>query len=190
MDIIEAILTRRTIGLVKEDPVPKKLIEQILDAGTHAPNHFRTEPWRFFVLTGNARNRLGNVFEEITKASLEDPTTEESQKKLRRSQTNPLRAPVIIAVGVEPSKKKNVIVKEEYAAVNSAIQNMLLAAHGLGLGAIWRTGTICYDEKVKEFFGMSEEGEILAFIYLGYSNMKTPKVKKTPFEEVTTWFES
>ncbi|KHF39971.1 nitroreductase family protein [Halalkalibacter okhensis] len=187
MDIMKAIFTRRTIGLVKEDPVPKEIIEKILHAGTFAPNHYRTTPWRFFVLTGNARNRLGEVFEEVTKASLENPTTEESQKKITRSKMNPLRAPVIIAVGVEPSKKKNVIVKEEYAAVSSAVQNMLLAAHGLGLGAIWRTGEICYAKRVKEFFGMSEMGEMVAFIYLGYANMSAPNVKKTPYQDVTTW---
>lgn len=112
------------------------------------------------------------------------------KKKIKRIESNPLRAPVVIGVAVEPSSKKNVIVKEEYAAVNSAIQNMLLAAHGLGLGAIWRTGPICYEEKVKQFFQLTEKGELLAFLYIGYPNMKTPKVKKTPFQNYTKWLDS
>ncbi|MDQ0217648.1 nitroreductase [Peribacillus cavernae] len=189
MEIVEGIKTRRSIGLVKPDPVPQELIEQILEAGTYAPNHFRTEPWRFFVLTGEGRNKLGNVFEEITAAKFEDPNSEDNQKKIEKAKKNPLRAPVIIAVGVEPSERKNVIKKEEYAAVNSAIQNMLLASHSLGLGAIWRTGDICYHEKVKNFFGLSEAGEIVAFVYIGYANMEAPKVKKTNFKELTTWID-
>ncbi|RFU64360.1 nitroreductase [Bacillus sp. V59.32b] len=189
MDIIEAIKTRRSIGLMKPDPVPQELIEQILEAGTYAPNHFRTEPWRFFVITGEGRNRLGDVFEKITTAKCPDPLSEEDLKKVEKSKKNPLRAPVIIAVGVEPTEKKNVIKNEEYAAVHSAVQNMLLTAHSLGLGAIWRTGEICYHEKVRDFFGLSEAGEILAFIYLGYPDMEAPKVKKTNFKELTTWMD-
>jgi nitroreductase len=187
MDALEAIKTRRSIGLIKPDSVPQALIEQILDAGTYAPNHFRTEPWRFFVLTGNGRDKLGNVFEEITASKFENPASEDDKAKIEKAKKNPLRAPVIIAVGIEPSDKARVIQKEEYAAVNSAIQNMLIASHALGLGAIWRTGDICYHEKVRDFFGLSNDGEILAFVYIGYANMEPPKVKKTNFKEFTTW---
>lgn len=187
MELFDAIKTRRSIGIVKEEPVPNQLIEQILESGTYAPNHFRTEPWRFFVLTGDSRKELGEVFEKITTANSEDPTTPDMVKKLERAKKNPLRAPVIITVGVEPSSKKNVLIQEEYAAVHAAIQNMLLAAHALGLGAIWRTGAICYEKQVNEFFGMSERGEIVGFIYLGYPDMKTPQVKKTSFTNFTTW---
>ena len=66
MNIHEAIKTRRSIPLVKDEAVPSELIEKILEAGTFAPNHFRTEPWRFFVLQGEGRVKLGNVFGEIT----------------------------------------------------------------------------------------------------------------------------
>ena len=62
MDVMTAIKTRRSIGKVKSDPVPKEMIETILEAGTWAPCHHQTEPWRFFVLTGDARNGLGNTF--------------------------------------------------------------------------------------------------------------------------------
>ncbi|WP_216828567.1 nitroreductase family protein [Alkalihalobacterium elongatum] len=187
MELFEAIKNRRSIGVVKPDPVPKEYIEQILEAATYAPNHFRTEPWRFFVMTGQSRAKLGEVFEKITIAKGEDNDPTEMAKKLDRVKKNPLRAPVIITVGVEPSAKKNVLIKEEYAAVNAAIQNMLLSIHALGLGAIWRTGAICYEKEVRKFFGISEQGEILGFIYVGYPDMKIPQVKKTSYENFTTW---
>ncbi|MGZ9815356.1 nitroreductase family protein [Peribacillus simplex] len=187
METIEAIKTRRSIGIVKQDPVPKEMIEQIIEAGTYAPNHHRTEPWRFFVLTGEGRNKLGQVFEEITRIENADDTSESLISKLERQKKNPLRAPVIIAVGIEPSDKNNVLVAEEYAAVNSAIQNMLLAAHSLGLGAVWRTGKITYHDKVREFFNLSSKGEVLAFIYLGYPDMEPKPAKKTPIDQLTTW---
>lgn len=187
MDAFEAIKTRRSIGLVKQDSVPKEMIEQIIEAGTYAPNHFRTEPWRFFVLMGEGRNKLGQVFEEITKLENTDDAPESLISKMEKAKKNPLRAPVIIAVGIEPSDKKNVILAEEYGAVNSAVQNMLLTAHSLGLGAVWRTGKIAYHDKVREFFGLTAKGEILAFIYLGYPDMEPKPAIKTSIDQWTTW---
>lgn len=89
METIEAIKTRRSIGIVKQDPVPKEMIEQIIEAGTYAPNHHRTEPWRFFVLTGEGRNELGQVFEEITRIENADDTPENLISKLERQKRIP-----------------------------------------------------------------------------------------------------
>lgn len=187
MDVLEAIKTRRSIGKVKDVPVPFDWIEKILEAGTYAPNHYRTEPWRFFVINGDSRKRLGAVLEEIVRIDQAGLDTEEVDRKAEKARNSPLRAPVIIAVGVEPGNKKNVIIKEEYAAVCCAIQNMLLTAHSMGLGAIWRTGASIYHEKVKEFFGLTAEGEMVGFIYLGYPDLSPKPVKKTGYKDFTTW---
>jgi nitroreductase len=189
LNIHEAIKTRRSIPLVTEQAVPEHLIEKIIEAGTYAPNHHRSEPWRFFVLRGDGRNKLGKVFGEITSSQQDNPLSEESLVKIERSERNPFRAPVIIAVGVEPSERDNIILKEEFAAVSSAVQNMLLTAHALGLGAVWRTGAICYHPNVRDFFGLSENGEISAFIYLGYPDFEPKPFKKTAYKELTTWID-
>ncbi|MED4403636.1 nitroreductase family protein [Metabacillus fastidiosus] len=189
MDVFEAIKSRRSIGRVKTDEVPAELIEKILESGTYAPSHFRTEPWRFFVLRQNGREKLGEVLANITKAELGDSDSSGNNDKIERAKKNPLRAPVIITVAVEPSNESKVILKEEYAAVSSAIQNMLLAATALGLGAVWRTGKICYEKKVSEFFGLSEKGEVLGFIYLGYPDMEAAPIERTNFKDKTTWID-
>jgi nitroreductase len=190
MDALEAILTRRSVGLVSEKPVPDELIEKILEAGTWAPNHFKTEPWRFFVLTDDARKALGETLAGITERGLEDPATEENRRKIEKAKHNPLRAPVVIAVAVEPSDQPRVILKEEYAAVNAGVQNMLLAAHALGLGAMWRTGKACYDREICKLFGLSEKGEVVGFIYIGYPSKNLPAGKRSHFREKTKWFRS
>lgn len=189
MNIHEAIQTRRSITLVNEQAVPEELIEQIIEAGTYAPNHHKSEPWRFFVLRGEGREKLGKVLKDITTAQQEDPLSENSQAKITKSERNPLRAPVIIAVGVEPGNKDNIILKEEFAAVSSAVQNMLLTAHALGLGAVWRTGAICYHPDVRDFFGLSENGEMSAFIYIGYPEFEPKPYTRTSFKELTTWMD-
>lgn len=92
MNVHEAIQTRRSKALIEDKAVPKELIEQIIEAGTYAPNHHRTEPWRFFVLTGEGRNQLGEVFGEIIAERQDDPDSEESKKKIERVKNNPLRS--------------------------------------------------------------------------------------------------
>lgn len=101
----------------------------------------------------------------------------------------PLRAPVIITVGVDKPVEKKVIGEENIAAVSAACQNILLAAHALGLGAIWRTGEWARDAKVKEFFGLAEDQTISGFIYIGYPEIVTESSARPSFEDRTTWME-
>jgi nitroreductase len=71
LDVIRAIETRRSIGRVKQEPVPRELIERILESGVHAPNHRITEPWRFHVFSGKGRGELARVRAEIARLQAE-----------------------------------------------------------------------------------------------------------------------
>lgn len=188
MDVFEAIKTRRSNGLISNDPVPKELIERILEAGTWAPSHFRTEPWKFFVLQGDSRMRLGEVLADIAEKTMDNPTSETNRKKREKTLEKPFRAPVIITVAVEPNvNSEKVILLEEYGAVYAAIQNMLLAAQALGLGGYWRTGKPTYDPLMNRLFRLSEKGEVLGFLYFGYPKKEMPAGKRKSINEVTTW---
>ncbi|AQQ54793.1 nitroreductase family protein [Planococcus lenghuensis] len=188
MDVSQAIKNRRSNGLVTDEPVPEDVIKQVLEAGTWAPSHHRTEPWRFFVLTGSGRKPLGETLAKIQAGKMDDPESETNQKKLEATKQKPYRAPVVIVAAVEPSDNPKAIEKEEHGAVYAAIQNMLLAAHELGLGTFWRTGAPAYDPQMRDLFGLSDRGEVLGFIYLGYPKKEVPEGKRVPVEEVTKWF--
>lgn len=88
METFEAIINRRSIGKVKDDPVPKTFIEKMLKAATYAPNHYRTEPWRFFVLTGDSRKKLGEVLEGITRADNAGLEPDELERKAEKARNN------------------------------------------------------------------------------------------------------
>jgi len=185
MELFEAIKTRYSAKAVKPDAVPREVIEIILDAGNQAPNHFKVRPWRFFVLTGNARNKLGDVMA----ASQHDRLPELPQEGLDKTRALPLRAPVIIAVSVDKPVETKVIEVENISAVSAACQNILLAAHALGLGAVWRTGEWARDPRVKEFFGLVEDQHIAGFIYIGYPETAGSPLVKPSFEDRTVWME-
>jgi nitroreductase len=187
MDIWEAIKGRRSIGKVKPDAVDPALIERLLEAATWAPNHYYTEPWRFFVLTGEGRRPLGRVLAEIAREKLDAPDAPESRGMLAKAESKPLRAPVVIAVAAEVAERPRVVRVEEIGAVNAAIQNLLLAAHALGLGAIWRTGEPTYHPRMKEKFGLQEKDELLGFIYVGYPDHPGATPRRTPHGDKTKW---
>ena len=97
MDVFEAIYTRYSQGKVRPDPVPRELIEKLLDAAVQAPNHYKVRPWRFVVLTGEGRDRLG----EVMAASQQARHPEYPIESFDKCRSLPLRAPVVIAVGVD-----------------------------------------------------------------------------------------
>src|SRR5512140_2845919 len=160
MDVIEAIRTRKSVGHLTEQIVEREKIEMLLDAGAQAPNHYKVRPWRFVVLTGNARNKLGDVMS----ASQRERKPDLPQEAFDKTRGLPLRAPVLIAVGVDKPSEEKVLEIENISAVSAACQNILLAAQALGLGAMWRTGEWARDAKVKEFLGFSADQHIVGFI--------------------------
>ena len=174
MDVLEAIRTRRSYGRMAPDSPPRDAIERILDAAVCAPNHYLTEPWRFIVLTGDAREPLGRAQEAALRATLDDPDAPEHQAALAKERAKPLRSPVVVVVAVEPSPSTKSVWLEEVCATAAAVQNMLLAAHAEGLAAIWRTGETAYSAEVKEALGLSADAQVIGIVYLGYADRAQP----------------
>ena len=185
MDVFEAIHNRHSIKKVKQDAVPRELTEKLLDAAVQAPNHYKVRPWRFVVLTGEARHRLGDVMS----ASLRDRHPEFPQEAFDKAHATPLQAPVVIAVGVDKPSEAKVSQVENIAAVAAAVENLLLAAHALGLGAKWRTGEWAEDVKVKAFLGFEADQHLIGFIYVGYPEFVAEFPPRPSFEDRVVWME-
>ncbi len=183
MDVFEAIFTRQSIAKLRLDPVPRELIEQLLAAAVQAPNHYLVRPWRFFVLSGEARVRLGEVLAQ----SLLERIPEAPPAALEKESQRLLRAPVVIVVASDAPTDSRVIEIENTAATAAAIENLLLAATALGLGAKWRTGGPAYDPNVKTFFGLSPAQAIIGFIYIGYPDLVVEPKQRPSFEDRTVW---
>jgi len=163
MDVFEAIDTRNSVSALTEPGPTDSQWEILLRAGARAPDHGRLRPWRFLIVRGEARELLGRVMAEALRAKKPD-TPEETLERERRK---PLRAPALLVVAVVPVPHPGAPEIEQILAGGAAAQNILLAAHALGLGAIWRTGAPAYDADVARALSLPEEGRIVAFIYLG-----------------------
>src|SRR6266498_6089006 len=185
MDVFEAIHNRHSIKKVKQDAVPRELIEKLLDAAVQAPNHYKVRPWRFVVLTGQALHKLGAVMS----ASQLERHPDFPPDAFDKCRTLPLRAPVVIAVGVDkPSASEPKVLEiENVCAAAAACQNLLLAAHAMGLGAKWRTSEWARDARVKEFLGFQPDQHLIGFIYVGYPEFVAEPVPRPSFEDRTVW---
>lgn len=185
MEVFEAIYDRHSQKKVKPDPLPRELIEKLLDAAVQAPNHYKVRPWRFVVVAGEARKKLGDVMA----ASKLESHPEFPQEAFDKARATPLQAPVVVAVGVDKPSEPKVLEIENICAVAAACQNLLLAAHAMGLGAKWRTGEWALDIKVKEFLGFDADQHLIAFIYVGYPEFIAEPVTRPSFEDRTLWME-
>ena len=185
MDVFDAIHGRQTIGKVKPDSLPRELIEKLLSAGVQAPNHYKVRPWRFVVLTGAGREKLGAAMAAIQSEQQPDLPPEAYEK----TKAMPLRAPVVIAVAVDKPGDTKAIEIENVSAASAACQNILLAAHAEGLGAIWRTGTWAREPKVKEFLGFESDQHLVGFLYIGYPETDYQPKERPSFEDRTVWIE-
>jgi nitroreductase len=185
VDCLDAIQTRHSIPKVKPDSVSRDLIVRLLDAAVQAPNHHHTRPWRFVVLTGSARARLGEVMTQ----SLRKQKGELPDSALDVERAKPLRAPVLIAVAVEKSMDPRVLEIEDLCACAAAVENLLLAAHALGLGAMWRTGSAARDPRVKQFLGLAPDWPLIGFIYIGYPDTQPDFPARPSAQDRTSWLE-
>lgn len=181
MDLLEGIESR-TSALKLGAPGPtREHIEAIIRAGTRAPDHGRLRPWRFVVLEGDARVKLGDAMA----AMLVSKFPETPAAHLDAERGKPLRAPTIIVVAAKIMKGKIPEI-EQVTAVGAAVQNMLLAAHALGYGAMWKTGGAAYDANVKALLGLAPEDHIVSLLYLGTATLPGPLVR-APTEGVVSW---
>lgn len=162
-EVMRAIRERRSVGRVGEAPVAPERVARLLEAATWAPNHRLTGPWRFVVLAGEAREALGEAHARAVGRA--NPGA--ADEVLAKQRAMPLRAPVLIACISRPSSDDPVVRREDRDAVSAAVQNMLLAAHADGLGAMWRSGAMVDEPEVRGHLGCGPEDEIVGFVYLG-----------------------
>ena len=151
--------------MFSETEPPREVVTRLIEAATWAPNHRHTEPWRFAVLAGQAREKMGDRVAEWMRAEFDQEIAEKQAESTKRKL---VRSPLIIVVSQARSAGDTVKDLEDYAACCSATQNLLLAAHAEGLASKWSTGTLAVAPPVFEYLGLPDQDRVVAFVYLGY----------------------
>ncbi len=183
----DIIRNRRTIKpkLMSDRPVSDAIVREMLENANWAPTHGMTEPWRFVVFRGAARSRVA----EFLQATYQRVTPPEDfrQKKLESLGTNPLRAPVLISIGMQRQVSGRISEIDEIAAVACAVQNMHLTATACGVGAFWSSNAAVCSDAMREFVGLGEQDRVLGLLYVGYPAGAWPESTRTPVEDKVQW---
>ena len=185
MELLEAIRTRRSVSVYCADPIPRETLRRILEAATWAPNHRRNEPWFFHVVEGAARGRLADRLLAPRPGVV---LSDKARGKVEKTGERIRHAPAVVFVQTFPEDNPH-DAEENYAAACCAVQNLLLAAHAQGLGAMWRTGVPCEDPVVKAFLGLPADAKLVAAVFLGFPAAPPPSQTRRPLEERVRFIE-
>ena len=148
MDALELLINRRSASRLAEPAPTGEQLQNILRAGMRAPDHKSMQPWHFFVIEGEGRERFSAVLEQGAIAAGSD------DKAIDKARNAPFRAPLIIM------------------SAGCAVMAMQMAAVAQGFGGIWRSGALTESPVVREAFGCREQDKIVGFLYLGTPQLK------------------
>jgi nitroreductase len=183
MSALELLLTRSS-AVKLEPPAPSDAERQtIFAAAMRAPDHGRLRPWRFLTIEGAALDRLGELFA----ASLKRTQPAAPAEALARERAKAQRAPLVIVVVARIRTDKAIPEIEQVLSSGAAAQNIMLAAHALGYGAMWKTGGAAYEDAFKSALGLAPSDRIVGFLYLGTRVPGATAPPPDPAGFVTAW---
>jgi nitroreductase len=183
---IELILSRRS-GSAKAmtGPGPDEgQLTTILRAASRVPDHGKLFPWRFIVIQGDARRRMGNLLVETLRA--DEPALSPERVEIERGRF--LRAPVVVGVVSRVREAIPIPEWEQILSAGAACQTMLMAAHALGFVANWITEWPAYHPLVRERLGLKPGERIAGFVYIGTSAILLEERVRPRLDAIVTHF--
>jgi nitroreductase len=165
LDEVGALIRQRRTSMLVDStrPVPHELIERLCGFAQWAPNHKRTWPWRFAVVEGDARSRLGHLIADAMEAHGDPP------EKVAKTRGKYLRTPVTLVAG-SAAGDTPLRTAENRDAVAAGIQNFMLGATAAGLATYWGSCPKGANDVVAEFCSFAPETFVTALIYVGWAS--------------------
>lgn len=184
------ITTRRTIKpkMMANRDIPLDILQQMLENANWAPTHGMTEPWRFSVFMGTAREKLASFLAETYKAIT--PVEIFKPNKYEGMRENAMLAPAVIAIGMKRQPSKKISELDEIQAVACAVQNMHLTATAHGLGGFWSTNIAAVSSEMAAYIGLDKEDRALGLFYVGYPKVDWPTGSRQPMEDKVRWVQT
>jgi len=186
---VKATITQRRtakLAAMNGNTIPDEQVKELLELAHWAPTHGRTEPWNFFVYTGEALKQFGKDHADLHWGiTPEEKRLEATYEKLKHNGDN--ASHLIIAVMKRGTNEKIPQI-EEIAAASAAVQNILLGATAMGIASFWSSGGLTHKPELKEYLKLGADDIILGLIYLGYTDEAVAEgMRKTTSAEKVFW---
>ncbi|MDI6754704.1 MAG: nitroreductase [Thermodesulfobacteriota bacterium] len=220
MEILEGINARQSIRAFKPDPVARDVLNKILQAVSNSPSYTNSQPWEVVMVMGKKKDELGRKLLELARAkaptspdlpmpkgwpaALEERSREhgarrlttlgvarddeEGREKLRLMNFEFYGAPCAVFLFIDGSLG-------EWSIFDMGLfaQNLILAAHSLGVESCLQASVTNYAPEIKKFLGIAESKKLVICVSLGYPDKKAKlntyrSLKEKP-DEFTRWYE-
>ena len=169
MNVEHAIRERRTHKVFGPEPLPRPLLDELLELARWAPNHHLTNPWRFRVLGPEALDRVKQAAGPEAAAKLD-------------------RAPTLVAI-TQIRSDDPVQDQEDLCATACAAYAVLLGAHSRGLGGYWRTPHVLRTPEGRDALGIGDGERFVALIHLGWPRQDKEPPERAPRGDVVSYLD-
>ncbi|MDM8000283.1 MAG: nitroreductase [Dehalococcoidia bacterium] len=218
MDVIEAINSRRSVRAFKPEPVPREVLEAIIEAALRAPSWENTQPWEFAVLGGgvmkDVKEALAAMGQAGEKPQLDFPWPKFSGPYLARLRADGRR--LMSEIGLpkgdpEAIRRWRTSMRTFFDAPNAVVmymdaslsqwslvdmgiaaENLMLAAWHYGVGSCALAAAVAYPEVLRSILGLPESKRMVLGIALGYPDTSKPaatfRSSREPMETLVTWY--
>lgn len=199
MDILKLIKKRKTIRKYQDRPIPKRILNKIIEAGIwgpSVPSFLKIQPWKFIVITDKT------VIKEFASVILKKSKKSKAGVNIMlHSAANIIGgASAVIMIynskELERIKEKfkeiylkfaKIINTAQLSAISAAIQNMILVAENLGIGSCWLDTPLFCEKEIGKLLNVKEDG-LIAVLTLGYPAEQGKRSPRKPLSETVTYF--
>jgi nitroreductase len=173
-ETLNLLRTRRSVAphLLGEPGPTAAELNDLLTIAARVPDHGRLTPWRFIVLEGEARHRIGEVIAAAYRA--DQPSADEARVAAERERL--ARAPLVVAVVSRAAPNVKIPEWEQTLSAGAVCMSLVISANAMGFGTSWLTEWFGFDRRVLDALGLAPDETIAGFVHIG--RVTTPPVER------------
>lgn len=184
-DTISLLRTRRSVApqmMSGPGPTPEEL-RQLLVLAARVPDHGKLAPWRFVVVEGTARERLGDLAADVYRS--QNPAADEDRLAVERGRF--ARAPLVVAVVSAAAPHVKIPEWEQVLSAGAVCMNLVVAANAMGFVTAWLTEWCAYDRTFLDRFGLAAHEKLAGFVHIGHGTPPDDRVRPDMDAIVSRW---
>lgn len=168
---------------VRNTPIPRDIMEALLENAIWAPSHKKTQPWFFQVFEGKGLEHMSTYMGAYYKSTT--PAEQFSDLKYQQALAKPIRSSCVIAICFKPDPTSGLPEWEELASVACAVENVWLSLEAYGLAGFWSTPKSMTEGAA--FLNLQEGERCLGIFYIGYADKSDVLRKRSPLQDKVIW---
>ncbi|MCJ2134374.1 nitroreductase [Methylobacterium sp. J-026] len=182
---LDLLKTRRSVPPpLLDEPGPDRVqLETILAAASRVPDHGKLAPWRFLVIAGAARDRVGALIADAFAADNPDAAPE----RLAQERARLTHAPLVVAVVSRAAPHVKIPEWEQVLSAGAATMNLVIAANAAGFATSWLTEWFAYDRRVLDALGLAPWEKLAGFVHIGQAREVPADRPRPALDEVVTY---